>query len=40
MKISSIRIPSYSRGNIGDMALIVTFKKLLKDHNVIIPTIM
>jgi len=32
-----IRIPSYSRGNIGDAALISTLKELFKDNNLIIP---
>lgn len=33
-----IRIPSYSRGNIGDNALISTIKQELKHHNLIIPS--
>ena len=38
MKNILLRIPSYSRGNIGDAALICTIKKCLKDYNVIIPS--
>lgn len=39
MKNILIRIPSYSKGNVGDAALIVTLKKLFKNHNLIIPLI-
>ena len=38
MKNIIIRIPSFSKGNIGDAALICTLKKCLKDHNLIIPS--
>ena len=38
MKNILIRIPSFSKGNIGDNALIYTIKKIFKDHNLIIPT--
>ena len=38
MKNILLRIPSYSKGNIGDAALISTIKKIFKDHNLIIPT--
>ena len=33
-----LRIPSYSKGNIGDAALIATIKNCFKDDNLIIPT--
>ena len=33
-----LRIPSYSKGNIGDLALIKTIKYLLKNNNLIIPS--
>ena len=38
MKNILVRIPSYSRGNIGDNALISTIKKTLKEHNLIFPS--
>ena len=37
MKNILIRIPSYSKGNIGDEALISTIKNVFKEHNLIIP---
>lgn len=38
MKNILLRIPSYSKGNIGDAALIATIKIFFKDDNLIIPT--
>lgn len=38
MKNILIRIPSYSKGNIGDNALICTIKDLIKNYNLIIPS--
>lgn len=38
MKNILIRIPSYSKGNIGDAALISTIKNIFVNHNLIIPS--
>ena len=38
MKNILIRIPSYSRGNIGDLALIKTIKNIFVNDNLIIPS--
>ncbi len=37
MKNILLRIPSFSTGNIGDAALLITVKNLLKEHNIITP---
>ena len=38
MKNIIIRIPSYTEGNIGDLALIKTIKSILSNNNLIIPS--
>ena len=38
MKNILVRIPSFSKGNIGDSALICTLKKCFKDSNLTLPS--